>query len=102
MEMVKYVAIVAVALAALAVVDSAQARGRRGGCANGSCYVGGGCANGSCYVGGGGYKMAGPVTAEGAPVAEAAPPSASDAVVSAPAAPRYTTNVRRGWFARRR
>jgi hypothetical protein len=98
--MVKYLAIFAVALAALAVVDSADARGRRHGCHGGNCYAGGGgCAGGSCYVGGD-YKMAGPVDAA-PPIADAAPP-APQVVVSTPAAPRYATNVRRGWFGRRR
>src|SRR5688500_6880816 len=98
--MAKFFALLAVALATLALVDAAQARGRRGGCHGGSCYVGGGgCAGGSCYVGGE-YKSAATIDAA-APVVEVAP-SASNVVVSAPPAPRYSNNVRRGWFARRR
>jgi hypothetical protein len=41
MEMVKY-AVMLVAIAAMFVsIDSAQARGRRGGCPGGVCYTGG-------------------------------------------------------------
>ena len=90
MEMAKYLALIVAVVATLVVVDAAQARGRRGGCPGGNCYVAGS------------DKLA---TADQAPapLAAEATEAAPTVIATAPAAaPRYTNNVRRGWFARRR
>ncbi len=101
--MVKYLVLMVCAAATLVFVDAAQARGRRGGCPGGNCNVGyaAGCAGGNCYVPAGPAKLA---TAEqAAPAVVAAEGAAPAVVATAPAvAPRYTNNVRRGWFGRRR
>jgi hypothetical protein len=98
--MVKLSALLLAAIATLVVVDSAQARGRRGGCPGGNCYAVSSCANGSCYVGSDYHKTAA-IIGEGPAIVEAAP-STSVGPVAVQPAPRYTSNVRRGWFARRR
>jgi hypothetical protein len=97
--MVKQLALIVAVAATLVAVDAAEARGRRGGCPGGNCYAGGGCPGGNCYVAAGPAKLATADTVTAPLAAEVAPA----AVASAPvAAPRYTSNVRRGWFARRR
>ncbi len=100
--MVKYLALIVAVVATLVTVDTAQARGRRG-CPGGNCNVGysAGCPGGNCYVPVGSAKTvsADPV----APAVVAAEGAAPAVAATAPAAaPRYTNNVRRGWFGRRR
>ena len=102
--MVKYVAVLLAVVGMLVAVDSAQARGRRGGCPGGNCYTGGytsgGCPGGVCAV----PVAVAPaktaaVAAEPKVVAEAAPAAAP--VVAAQPATRYYTSSGRRWFGRR-
>ena len=100
--MVKYVAVLLAVVGMLVAVDSAQARGRRGGCPGGNCYTTGGCPGGVCAV-----PVAvtpaktAAVTAEPKVVAEAAPTAGTAApVVAAQPATRYYASGRR-WFGRR-
>jgi threonine dehydrogenase-like Zn-dependent dehydrogenase len=93
--MVKYVAMLLVVVGMLVTIDSAQARGRRGGCPGGNCYAGGysgGCPGGVCAVGVVPAKTAA-VVAEPKVVAEAAPAVAP--VATTQPALRYYTSGRR-------
>jgi hypothetical protein len=89
--MVKYVAIMLALVGTFVVVDSAQARGHRGGCPGGHCYAGG-CPGGVCAVPVAPVKTA-VVTAEPKAVAETAP--AVVPVVTTQPAPRYISTSRR-------
>jgi hypothetical protein len=82
--MVKYAVMMLAVVAMFVSVDTAQARGRRGGCPGGVCYASSGCPGGVCAV---------PV----APAKTAASPDGPTAtpVVSAQPAPRYTAAPRR-------
>jgi hypothetical protein len=101
--MVKYVAVLLAVVGMLVAVDSAQARGRRGGCPGGNCYTGGytsgGCPGGVCAVPVAPAKTAA-VAAEPKAVAEAAPAAAAPVVAAQPATRYYTSSGRR-WFGRR-
>jgi hypothetical protein len=102
MEMVKFLALALALVGSLALVDAAEARGRRG-CA--SCNVGGGCPGGVCYAPAAAYGPGKMAAVENAPpvVAESDVPPAAPAAVAAQPAPRsYANNARRGLFGRRR
>jgi hypothetical protein len=88
--MVKYVAILLVVAGMLVAIDSAEARGRRGGCPGGNCYTGG-CPGGVCAVPVGPVKTAA-VAGEPAVVATEA---AVAPVAVTQSAPRYITSGRR-------
>jgi hypothetical protein len=97
--MVKYAAMLLVVVGMLVTIDSAQARGRRGGCPGGNCYTGGysgGCPGGVCAVGVVPAKTAA-VVAEPKVVAEAAAAAAPAVapVVATQPTPRYYTSGRR-------
>jgi hypothetical protein len=91
--MVKYVAVLLAVAGMLVAVNSAEARGRRGGCPGGVCYAGGGgCPGGVCAVPVAPAKTA---AVDGEPaVVTTAPAAAAPVTVSQPA-PRYTNSTRR-------
>jgi hypothetical protein len=92
--MVKYALMLVAAGLVLVAADSAQARGRRHGCANGHCYSGG-CPGGNCYAG---VPVAPAKTAAVVtdPAAVAATPATETTpVVTTQSAPRYYTTSRR-------
>jgi|GEM_PF-6770878 hypothetical protein len=91
--MVKYVAILLAVVGTFVVVDSAQARGHRGGCPGGHCYTGG-CPGGVCAVTVAPAKTAA-VTDDPKAVAEATAPVITAPVVTTQPAPRYVTTSRR-------
>ena len=96
--MVKYALMLVAAGLVLVAADSAQARGRRHGCAGGNCYSGGyagGCPGGNCYAG---VPVAPAKTAAVATepaVVATTPAPATTPVVTTQSAPRYYTTSRR-------
>ena len=88
--MVKYVAILLVITGMFVAIDSAEARGRRGGCPGGNCYTGG-CPGGVCAVPVAPAKTAAVAGEAAVAVTE---PAAVPVVASQPA-PRYITSGRR-------
>jgi hypothetical protein len=88
--MVKYVAILFVVAGMFVAIDSAEARGRHGGCPGGNCYAGG-CPGGVCAVPVGPAKT---VAVAGESAVVATQPAVAPVIASQPA-PRYTTSGRR-------
>lgn len=90
--MVKYIAVLLAVAGMFVAINSAEARGRRGGCPGGVCYTGGGCPGGVCAVPVAPAKTASVI---GEPAVVATAPAVAAPVAASQPAPRYTNSTRR-------